>query len=101
MFVIIYRWLIKTELEQQFVENWSEITKYYISSPGSLGSRLHRGSDGLYYAYAQWEAAEDREYAFQNIPAMAARDKLKETIDESFPEVLLEIKADFLISAEN
>ena len=102
MFTVIYRWRIKSELEQQFVESWSEITaEYYLTCDGALGSRLHQGNDGLWYAYAQWKSAEDREFAFQNIPNMTAREKMKETIEESFPEVRLEIMADFLIFPEN
>ena len=102
MFTVIYRWRIKSELEQQFVECWSEITaEYYLKCDGALGSRLHRGNDGLWYAYAQWKTAEDRESAFQNLPNMTAREKMKETIEESFPEVRLEIMADFLIFPEN
>ena len=102
MFTVIYRWRIKSELEQQFVESWSEITaEYYLKCDGALGSRLHRGKDGLWYAYAQWNTAEHRESAFQNIPNMTVREKMKETIEESFPEVRLEIIADFLIFPEN
>jgi hypothetical protein len=102
MFTVIYRWRIKPEFEKQFIENWSEITaEYYLKCDGAQGSRLHRGSDDLWYAYAQWKSAEDRESAFQNIPDLAVREKMKEAIEESFPEVRLEIMADFLIFSEN
>jgi hypothetical protein len=102
MFTVIYCWRIKPEFEQQFIESWSEITTaYYLKCAGALGSRLHRGNDGLWYAYAQWKSAENREMAFQNIPNMTAREKMSEAIEHSFPEVQLEIMADFLIFSRN
>lgn len=100
MFAVIYRWRIKPEFENQFIESWSEITEYLMKNFGALGSRLHRGSDGLWYAYAQWKSSEDRDFAFQNMPEIPAREKMKQAIEESFPEIKLEIIADFLILPE-
>lgn len=97
MFGVIYRWRIKPEFERQFVENWSIITRYYVKKLGGLGSRLHRGADGLWYAYAQWESDEARQKAFENFPEMPERGKLRDAIAESFPEIPLEVAADFLI----
>ncbi len=99
MFAVIYRWRIKPEFESQFIESWSEITEYLVGNFGALGSRLHRG-DGLWYAYAQWKTSEMRDYAFQNMPEMPVREKMKQAIEESFPEIKLEIIADFLILPE-
>jgi heme-degrading monooxygenase HmoA len=97
MFTVLYRWRVKPELEQQFVESWSEITEYYLNNfEGARGSRLHRGSDGFWYAYAQWKSDEHRQKAFQNRPETEAREKLIESIEENFPEIRLEIIADFL-----
>lgn len=98
MLVFLYRWRIKPGLEQQFVESWSAITAYYRENAGSLGSRLHKGSDDIWYAYAQWPAPGRREAAFEKIPDHPAREKLKEAIDEFLGETELEIAADFLIT---
>ncbi len=100
MVVFLYRWRIKPGLEEQFVESWSAITSYYLKQPGSLGSRLHRGIDGIWYAYAQWQSREQRDAAFQKIPDMPARDKLKDSIEEFLGETELEISADFLIAPD-
>ncbi len=100
MFAVIYRWRIKPELEMQFIESWSEITEYLLGNFNALGSRLHRGSDGLWYAYAQWRASEERDLAFQNMPKLPAGKKMKEAIAESFPEIRLETISDFLILPE-
>lgn len=98
MFTVIYRWRIKPELEAQFVESWSEITKNYLENfDGALGSRLHRGSDGLWYAYAQWKSGAHRQNAFRNAPKVPAGEKMREAIEESFPEIRLEIVSDFLV----
>jgi Antibiotic biosynthesis monooxygenase len=96
MFAVIYRWRIKPEFESQFVESWSEITEYLMKNFGALGSRLHRG-DELWYAYAQWKSSEERDFAFHNLPEIAVRERMKQAIEESFPEIKLEIIADFLI----
>jgi hypothetical protein len=96
MYIVLYRWRVKPELEAQFVEAWSEVTRFYVENFDSLGSRLHCGDDGIWYAYAQWKTAEQREYAFQNAPKMPAGDKMRAAIEESFPEVKLEIQADYL-----
>ena len=101
MFVFFYRWRIKPEKEAQFIEAWSEITAYYRENFDSLGSRLHRGDDGIFYAYAQWKSAGQREKAFEQTPNTEARTKMREAIDESFPEVRLEILSDYLVGQEN
>lgn len=96
MFTVLYRWRIKPGFEKQFIESWSEITDFYVENFDSLGSRLHRGNDGLFYAYAQWKSAEQRENAFKNAPKLEAGIKMREAIEESFPEIILEIHSDFL-----
>ena len=99
MFIVLYRWRVKPDFERQFVESWSEITAYLRERYDSLGSRLHRGSDGIWYGYAQWKSAEQREQAFQNEAdkSSEAGAKMREAIEESFPEIELETAADFLI----
>ena len=96
MLVFLYRWRIKAGFEDQFVDAWSAITKYYRKRPGSLGSRLHKGSDGIWYAYAQWNLPGDREAAFAGAPDHPDRERMKEAIDEYLGETILEVQADFL-----
>jgi quinol monooxygenase YgiN len=100
MLTVLYKWRLKPHLEQQFIEAWSEITVYYRENAGSFGSRLHRGNDGLWYAYAQWPSEDHRRNTFESNPAHPAREKMKEAIEESFDEIRLEIAADHLKSAE-
>ena len=97
MIAIIYSWRIKPEYEAQFIAGWSETTEYYLRNFGALGSRLHKGNNDLWYGYAQWKSAEDRDSAFLDRANLRSRDMMKEAIEESFPEIVTEIKADFLI----
>jgi heme-degrading monooxygenase HmoA len=102
MFVVLYRWRVKPNLESQFVENWSARTAYLREKYDSLGSRLHRGNDGIWYSYAQWKSAEQRTQAFAleaNIISEASQ-KVQEAIEETFPEIQLEIVSDFIILPE-
>ncbi len=102
MFVVLYRWRVKPEMEQQFAETWSERTAYLKEKYDSLGSRLHRGSDGVWYSYAQWKSAEQRKRAFESETGKVSdsRRKFQEAIEEEFPEVELEIVSDYLISSD-
>jgi heme-degrading monooxygenase HmoA len=100
MFLVLYRWRLKPEKEKQFVEAWSEVTGFIRTEYDSLGSRLHRGSDGLFYGYAQWKSAEQRKRAFASMPALEGRRKMQEAIEESLPEIILENVSDYLILPE-
>ena len=97
MFIVLYRWRIKPEKEEQFIEGWSEVTDYFRENWDSLGSRLHRGNDGLFYAYAQWKSSTDRENAFENAIELAGSAKMSEAIEERFEPIILENLSDYLV----
>lgn len=97
MIAFLYRWRIKSGREDQFIESWAAVTRYHREHSGSLGSRLHRGSDGIYYGYALWPSAETREIAFKKSVALSAYSLMREAIAESFPEVELKILKDLII----
>lgn len=54
MFAVIYRWRLKSGMEDQFVDGWERVTHAIRQTCGSYGSRLHRCDDGLWLAYARW-----------------------------------------------
>jgi quinol monooxygenase YgiN len=57
MYAISYRFVLMQPNEanqKEFVRCWSGITEFFKQNAGALGSRLHRGEDGAFYAYAQW-----------------------------------------------
>jgi heme-degrading monooxygenase HmoA len=97
MFVVLYRWKIRAGHEDDFVAAWSRISDLLLHGRGSLGSRLHRGSDGVWYSYAQWPSPQARRAAFAQGPVDAAASaRMEAAIDERFPEVVLDVCADFL-----
>lgn len=97
-FAVLYRWRLHEGAEESFVKAWSTISDLLRSERGSLGSRLHRGSDGWWYSYAQWPSALAREEAFAvgSVDPEASR-QMTEAIAESLPEVVLESVADFMV----
>lgn len=97
-FVVLYRWRLVAGTERAFVEAWSRVTERLRAERGSLGSRLHRGDDGLWYGYAQWPSAEARDRAFAAGPVdPEAVRRMRECIAESLPETLLRPAADYLV----
>ena len=50
-FTVLYRWKLRPGSEDVCVEAWTAATRRLLSA-GSLGSRLHRGNDGIWYSYA-------------------------------------------------
>ena len=96
MLIALYRWKIRSGYEQQFIDSWSEITLYYREHHGSFGSRLHRGNDGLFYGYAMWPSSEQRSKAFEIGVEHPARPAMTDSVEQSYPEVLLEVAADLL-----
>ncbi len=99
MFIVLYRWRIDPAIEKQFQNAWSAVTLHYRDKYGSSGSRLHRGSDGLFYAYAIWPYIDARQSAIATADEviMAHRIIMDSAIVEHFPEIELETIADHII----
>ena len=95
--VVLYRWRLHPGSEASFIEAWSRVTGLLRSRAGSLGSRLHRGNDGIWYGYAQWPNDQTRQRAFAQPVDPAALAQMRAGIAESLPEVLLEPVSDFLV----
>lgn len=96
-FCVLYRWRLLVGSEQAFIDAWSRVTRLLLSERGALGSRLHRGPDGIWYGYAQWPSAEARAEALSRPPVDAeAWERMRSCIVESLPELVLEPVADFL-----
>lgn len=100
-FVVLYRWRLHPGSEEAFARAWSRATEL-LRTRGSLGSRLHRGSDGLWYGYAQWPSAQARTEAFALGPVDdSALAEMRRAIAESLPEIVLEPLADYLVPMQN
>lgn len=96
-FCVLYRARVHPDKDAQYIAAWSRLTRQLLEH-GSLGSRLHRGDDGLWYAYAQWPSAQARDAAFaaSDIDAQTRAD-MADAIAEFFPEILLQPVEDHLL----
>jgi hypothetical protein len=100
MFVVIYRWRLGPDKEREFQEAWERVTREYVSSASSLGSRLHRSSDGVWVAYAQWPSRVAWESAaVTSDEGRAALATLRQAVEERFEPILLDLVADHLVRA--
>jgi quinol monooxygenase YgiN len=95
-FIVLYRWRLHPGKEHSFVEAWSAVTRRLLKANGSLGSRLHRGPEDIWYAYAQWENADARRRAFEEPVDAAIGAQMSSAIAETYPELILECVADLL-----
>ena len=97
VFCALYRWRLHPGSEATFVQAWSRITHLLLTERGSLGSRLHRGPDDVWYSYTQWPSAEAKaEGLARDSVDPEAWQRLRDCIAESLPEVILEPVSDFL-----
>ncbi len=97
MFVALYRWKLREGTEEMFREGWLRRTLEIYRNCGSLGSRLHRAEDGTWVAYAQWPDRQTWEAARQVAVADTEAPLLmKESIEVSYPETLLEVVEDLI-----
>ena len=97
-FVVLYRWRLHPGSEESFVDAWSRVSELLRSERDSLGSRLHRGSDGIWYSYAQWPSSEARDDAFSlGSVDQQAGEQMAQAIAERLPEIVLEAVADFML----
>ena len=97
-FCVIYRAKVHPDKEARYIAAWSALTTLISQHRGGLGSRLHKGSDGIWYAYAQWPSATARDQAF-SLPCVdpAAQSEMDDCIIERLPEIRLEPMADQLV----
>ena len=98
MFAVVYRWRVAIDKEQQFQQAWECLTREFLSGAASLGSRLHRSSDRMWVAYAQWPSRDSWERAaVSSDEGREALDSLLAAVEERFEPLLLEPVADYLV----
>lgn len=97
-FCVLYRMRVHPDREARYIAAWSRLTSLIRSQRGGLGSRLHKGADGIWYAYAQWPSAQARTDAFAR-PSVdpAAQADMADCIVEYLPEILLDPVEDQLV----
>jgi len=71
MFAVIYKMETKPGFQQTFEKAWHQLTKLIAKYEGGLGSRLHKESNLVYIAYAQWPNKETWENSGDKLPPEA------------------------------
>jgi hypothetical protein len=97
-FAVIYRFKISAEDEGRFISAWARLTELIRDHRGGRGSRLHRGDDGIFYAYAQWPDRVTFD-ADTELPAEAAPllEAMRAATLERLPTIYLTPIADLLL----
>lgn len=97
-FCVIYRARVHPGMEAKYISAWSTLTRLIRAERGGLGSRLHKGSDGIWYAYAQWASSQARSDAFSS-PSVdpAAQADMADCVLEFLPEIQLDPIEDQLV----
>lgn len=104
MFAVIYRGSVYPELEQEYIALWSQITEYFMTHRGAIGSCLHKTDEGEYIAYSRWpdKATRDKSWGAEadvNEPEIAlVIERFKKCIDRSepFDEICMDVVQDLL-----
>jgi hypothetical protein len=101
MFAVVYRWRVIAGREAQFEEGWKRGTERIAAEFGGWGSRLHKASDGVYVAYAQWPDIDAWNRAMETRMHHSddeARQKYRDAIEPGSFETLFagEVVADLL-----
>lgn len=100
MHAIFFQWKVASGRERDFELAWRELTELIRDHGGGLGSRLHRCSDGHYFAYAQWPS--EAFWAAQPEPTarmVELRDQMRQFADLLDGPLHGEVVADLLVSA--
>lgn len=98
MYAVIYSFQTRPGSEDQFVEAWTKLTRLIYENRGSLGSRLHKASEGEYIAYAQWPDKASWQKPWEPMPeaAQAASQQMREACTEIKTLYQLEMETDLL-----
>ena len=100
-FCVLYRWRLVPGREDEFRVAWERLTKSIREERGGLGSRLHRGHDGVWWAYAQWPS-EAMWRAAMSAPSVddEAASQMGETILERLVPIPLTLLSDLCVTSD-
>ncbi len=98
MYCVIYKFEVKSDALNKFVEAWHQVSLELISRMGSLGARLHKSQENTLIAYAQWPDQESWQNGHEFIEQQTALLKLDNCMLAD-PEVLykMELMLDLLV----
>lgn len=95
LFAVIYRWRLHPGQEESFIRGWERVTLAIRAACGSFGSRLHRGHDGTWVAYALWPDPETRDRCEHG--EVDGRRLMAAAVAEEFPESTMTVTSDLLV----
>lgn len=72
MFAVIYRFEIKSDIEEEFIEAWKEATLAIQAHHHHRGSRLHQNEEKEWIAYTVWDTREKWERRNEGPPELQA-----------------------------
>lgn len=100
MISALIEFVVKPGQEDEFVEAWTNLTRYIRENFGSRGSRLHRAGDGRYIGYAQWPDAKTHATAGDDSAEYRRlRERMNATLEAGESRLLetLEVEVDLLL----
>ena len=99
MFTVIYEFRLKPGEKENFIRAWTELTLLIRKHEGSLGSRLHRSSEEVFIAYAQWPDRSAWENSGDMLPPQASdvRSAMRDSCESIKTLYELEVIADLII----
>jgi len=103
MITVLIEFVVKPGREAEFVEAWTELTRYIRANFGSRGSRLHRAGDDRYLGYAQWPDAQTHATAGDDSDEYhRLRERMNATLEKGESRLLekMEVAVDLLDSED-
>ncbi len=105
MFAVICRATLRPGSEENYQRSWQIIAQYFTKHRGALGSCLHKAEDGTWVAYSRWPDRKTRDASWgdhvdeSTLPSeiINAIQSIKDCIEESHPEICMEVVNDLLI----
>ncbi|MGB2065768.1 MAG: hypothetical protein ACPHUL_11440, partial [Marinomonas gallaica] len=99
VFIAVYEFQIKDNMELLFREAWLEVTKSIYQNCGSFGSRLHTSeTPNILIGYAQWPSREQWEKDHELTDALyaKARNGMRRCLVQTKTVYELEVCDDYL-----
>ncbi|UJH68307.1 antibiotic biosynthesis monooxygenase [Allomuricauda sp. SCSIO 65647] len=91
MFAVVYQFIVKENRESDFIDAWKQLTRLIYEHEGSLGSRLHKQTDRVYLAYAQWPDKETWKNSGNTLPDSSGNVRSKMRASCAKIEILYEL----------
>lgn len=98
MIAVVLKFTVKPNRTEIFIDNWKKLTEFIYEYENSLGSRLHKESDSVFIAYAQWPDRDTLHNPDSRLPseALEVRQKMRDACESVEKLFELELTEDLL-----